>query len=187
MKERVPIGSHFQWIAVRLASALFLWVLFEIVLTIRSRPFEGTLLFMLGCVFSPLVMFHPIGTGWADRNGIHIRQYIMMKAFRWDDIEQILWTTGTVFVVLRHGVFLQRKIMFFLPGSNLRQALEEFRGEPIREPDFIRWLVSTPLQQTRPLEVRHLESSEYMHWEQMKALAVIWSAVLVAYLVMKLF
>src|ERR1039457_1124413 len=124
MNEEVTIGSHFSWVIARLMSVFLLWGLLEIVLTIRSRPFEGAFLFMLGCALSALVMLHPVGTGWADRNAIHIRRYIMMSAFRWDDIEQILWTTGTVFVVLRHGVFLQRRIRLFVPGSNFREAME---------------------------------------------------------------
>ena len=130
------------------------------------------------------IYLHPLSSGYADRAGIHFRRYLFIQFVSWDEVETILWSTQKIVVLLRGPRRWQRRINFKLHAGPM-DALTEAHGEYVREPEFIRWLSSTSVEQTRRFEIRHLERSRDSSWRnpslykgQWIALACVWTIAL---------
>src|SRR5579862_8945439 len=125
MNERILIGSRALWLMVRIATAFLLWALTVFFLELLSSPFESDLIFAIAAGLNALVVVYPVAIGWANQDGIHVRQFIFSRSVPWDNVEKILWTTGSAFVFPRQGSCLRGKLRFFLGGTNFQEAMEE--------------------------------------------------------------
>jgi len=182
MKDKIQIGWFAPWLALRAVTAAAFYASFlGLYLEIRSPHPDLRDVFMFAFWGSVGVALHPLSTGHADRTGIHFRRYLLPQFARWDDVETVLWSTQQVLVLFRGKRGLQSFLDFKVHAGPM-DALTEAFGERVREPEFIRWLGSAPVEQTRRFEVRHMDRPRYSFWRkpslfkgQLLALACVWT------------
>ncbi len=192
MQETVRIGWLGSWMGLRAVTAILLYFgLLLLSSIIRSQHLEPNKICMLAVLASILIFLHPLASGYADRAGIHFRRYLFPRFVPWEEVETVLWSTRQIMVFLKGKRGLQRRIDF-LSQSTLMNSLSEAFGERVREADFIRWLASTPLEQTNRVEVRHMDSRQFAFWNpaypykgEFAAVAWVWGIALMVFLLVR--
>ncbi len=194
MQETVRIGLLGFWIGLRAITVflLYLGVLLLSSSIIRSQRPEQNEIYILAILASILIFLHPLASGYADRAGIHFRRYLFPHFVRWDEVETVLWSTRQIMIFLKGKRGLQRRIDFLL-RSTLMNSLSEAFGERVPEPDLIRWLALTPLEQTNRVEVRHVDWRQFSLWNpshpykgEFAAVAWVWGIALMVFLLVRL-